>query len=71
MSEFFLYLVLYCFTLYIILGFGNAFSILARCQSAARRAAWDERYLEEFLDEATSSDYNHLLRTVATYFTVV
>jgi hypothetical protein len=50
---------------------GNAFSILARCQSAARRAAWDERYLEEFLDEATSSDYNHLLRTVATYFTVV
>ena len=30
---------------------GNAFAILARCQSAARRAAWDERYLEEFLDE--------------------
>ncbi len=50
---------------------GNASAILARCQSAARRAAWDERYLEEFLDEATSGDYNHLLRTVATYFTVV
>lgn len=50
---------------------GNAFSILAKCQSAARRAAWDERYLEEFLDEATAGDYNHLLRTVMHYFTVV
>ena len=50
---------------------GNAFSILARCQHAARRAVWDERYLEEFLDEASGSDYNHLLRTVMQYFTVV
>ena len=50
---------------------GNAFAILARCQSAARNAAWDERYLEEFLDEATSGDYNHLLQTVMKYFTVV
>jgi hypothetical protein len=50
---------------------GNAFAILARCQSAARRAAWDERYLEEFLDEATAGDYNHLLRTVMDYFTIV
>ena len=50
---------------------GNAFSILAKCQSAARRAAWDERYLEEFLDEATAGDYNHLLRTVMDYFTIV
>ena len=50
---------------------GNAFAILARCQSAARRAAWDERYLEEFLDEATAGDYNHLLRTVMNYFTIV
>ena len=50
---------------------GNAFAILAKCQSAARRAAWDERYLEEFLDEATNGDYNHLLRTVMDYFTVV
>ena len=50
---------------------GNAFAILARCQSAARQAAWDERYLEEFLDEATNGDYNHLLRTVMHYFTVV
>ena len=50
---------------------GNAFAILARCQSAARRAAWDERYLEEFLDEATAGDYNHLLKTVMDYFTIV
>ena len=50
---------------------GNAFAILAKCQSAARRAAWDERYLEEFLDEATNGDYNHLLRTVMDYFTIV
>ena len=50
---------------------GNAFAIFARCQSAARRAAWDERYLEEFLDEATAGDYNHLLRTVMDYFTIV
>ena len=50
---------------------GNAFCVLARCQHAARRAAWDERYLEEFLDEASRGDYNHLLRTVECYFKIV
>lgn len=52
-------------------GNENAFAILGRCVREARRYAWDEKYLKKFLDEATSSDYTHLLKTVGKYFTVL
>ena len=43
---------------------GNAFSILARVRRALRRADYSEEQVKEFTEEATSSDYNHLLATV-------
>ena len=43
---------------------GNAFSILARVRRALRRSGYSEAKVEEFTEEATSSDYNHLLATV-------
>jgi hypothetical protein len=55
----------------VINGDENAFAILGRCLAEGRRAAWDEKYLKEFLDEATSSDYTYLLKTVSEYFTVL
>ncbi len=55
----------------VINGNENAFAILGRCMSEGRRYAWDEKYLKKFLDEATSSDYTHLLKTVGRYFTVL
>lgn len=48
---------------------GNAFAILGACDRAAKRkipsVEWDS-----FMDEATSGDYNHLLRTVMKWFNV-
>lgn len=50
---------------------GNAFAILGRCKKAMRRHYPREEYQEkwaEFEAEATSGDYDNLLRTVAQYF---
>jgi hypothetical protein len=49
---------------------GNAFAILARCQRAARRAGWTREQIDEFMDEAKSGDYTHLLGTVTEHFNV-
>lgn len=49
---------------------GNAFSILARCQVSIRKAGLDDGVFDMFGNEATSGDYNHLLRTVMRWFTV-
>ena len=49
---------------------GNAFAILGRCFKAARRAGWTEEQRNKFQKEATSRDYNHLLKTVMEYFEV-
>ena len=46
---------------------GNAFAILGRCYRAMRRAGLHEE-IQSFTDEATSGDYNHLLRTVMAWF---
>jgi len=46
---------------------GNAFAILGRCQRQARRHL-DKSQLEEFMNEATAGDYDHLLRTCMDYF---
>jgi len=49
---------------------GNAFVILGRVDSALRRASVppSERYA--FQEEATSGDYNHLLRTAMAWVNV-
>lgn len=43
---------------------GNAFGILGRVQKELRRAGATPEDLKEFMDEATSGDYDHLLQTV-------
>lgn len=41
---------------------GNAFSILGRVQKAMRRAGVPKEELDAYFAEATSGDYDHLLR---------
>lgn len=50
---------------------GNAFFILGRVQQALRRAGATPEQLKEFMDEATSGDYDHLLQTVMRWVEVV
>jgi len=45
---------------------GNAFSILGRVSSALKRAGHRD-LAEEYLEEATKGDYDHLLRTTMEY----
>lgn len=47
---------------------GNAFFILGRCAQAARRAGVSQQDIEQFQNDATSGDYDHLLRTCMDYF---
>ena len=47
---------------------GNAFAILGRCQQAMRRAKLPKETVDEFIAEATSGDYNNLLRTCMAWF---
>lgn len=48
---------------------GNAFGILGRVRRAITRSNHPE-LADEFLTEATSGDYDHLLRTCMRYVTV-
>jgi hypothetical protein len=43
---------------------GNAFAVLGRVQKALRKAGVSKEERDEFLAEATSGDYDHLLATV-------
>lgn len=49
---------------------GNAFSVLGSVQDAMRRAGIDKKTISEYLDEAMSGDYDHLLRTTMKYVDV-
>jgi len=49
---------------------GNAFAIMGAAQKAARRAGWTPDEINEYLAEAKSSDYDHLLQTTMRYFDV-
>ncbi len=40
---------------------GNAFSIMGRVKQALKRAGADKEYIDKYLKEATSGDYDHLL----------
>lgn len=46
---------------------GNAFAILARVWDAGRKVGWTKEEWDAFKKEATSGDYDHLLRTVMKY----
>ncbi len=43
---------------------GNAFFILGRVRTALKGGGATETEVKEFMDEATSGDYDHLLQTV-------
>lgn len=49
---------------------GNAFAILGRVTQAMRRSGVSEEEQKAFSDEATSGDYDHLLRTVTKWVSV-
>jgi len=49
---------------------GNAFAILGNCQKAARQAGLTKDQIDEFVNEAMSGDYDHLLQTCMKYFEV-
>lgn len=42
---------------------GNAFSILGRVQKALRRGGVPQDEIKQYLDDAMSGDYDHLLQT--------
>ena len=49
---------------------GNAFAILARMQTAMRKAKIPQEEINTFLKEAMSGDYNHLLQVCMNYVDV-
>lgn len=42
---------------------GNAFAIMGRVREAIRKAGGTSEELKEFIEEATSGDYDNLLQT--------
>lgn len=49
---------------------GNAFAILGRVRRELRQAGVSTAELNAFSEEATSGDYNHLLKTVVDWVTI-
>jgi hypothetical protein len=49
---------------------GNAFSILGAVKRALRKAKVPEAEIDRFYKEATSGDYDQLLRTCATWISI-
>ena len=49
---------------------GNAFAVMGRVKQALRRAGADKEYIDKYLSEATSGDYNHLLAVSMEYVDV-
>jgi hypothetical protein len=50
---------------------GNAFSILGKVQKALRNAGADEEYVMKYQIEATSGDYDNLLKVTMGYVHVM
>ena len=49
---------------------GNAFSIMGRVKKALRQAGADQEYIDRYLGEATSGDYDYLLSVSMKYVDV-
>lgn len=49
---------------------GNAFAVLGKLHRALRRAGVPAEQVSEFLAEATSGDYDHLLQTTMRWVNV-
>ena len=46
----------------------NAFGIMGLAQKAARKAGLTKDQIEEYIEEATSGDYNNVISTTMKYF---
>ena len=49
---------------------GNAFSIMGHVKQALRRAGADKEYIDKYLNEAISRDYDNLLAVSMEYVNV-
>jgi len=49
---------------------GNAFSVMGNVKRALKRAGADQEYIDQYLEEAISGDYNHLLTVSMKYVNV-
>jgi len=49
---------------------GNAFAIMGRVKKALRHNGADKEYIDRYLNEATSGDYNNLLAVCMNYVDV-
>lgn len=49
---------------------GNAFSVMGNVKRALKRAGADREYIDQYLEEAMSGDYNHLLTVSMKYVNV-
>ncbi len=49
---------------------GNAFVVIGRTTEAMRRAGVDPEIIKQYQNEATSGDYNNLLRVTMEYVDV-
>jgi hypothetical protein len=49
---------------------GNAFAIMGNVKQALKSAGADKEYIDEYLKEATSGDYNHLLTVSMKYVNI-
>lgn len=49
---------------------GNAFALMGRFQSLARRQSWSKEDIEVVLDKCYDGDYNQLVATLATHMTM-
>ncbi len=46
---------------------GNPFALLGECRRAMKEAGWGRLEIERFIEEATSGDFEHLLRVIDQY----
>lgn len=51
-------------------GDGNAFSVMGSVAGAMKRAGLSKDVVEDYMAEAMSGDYDHLLRTTMQWVTV-
>jgi hypothetical protein len=49
---------------------GNAFAVMGNVKQALRRSGADKEYIDKYLSEATSGDYNLLLAVSMEYVDV-
>jgi len=49
---------------------GNAFSVMGNVKQVLKYAGADQEYINQYLKEATSGDYNHLLTVSMKYVNV-